>query len=346
MINLPGPRTSPTIKPLAIMNSRNMRSWDLRLGPIQIVILLGLVLGSMLCTYLLGMYTGHRTGFEAASEKNLKESPKQPVFETEAADVEGAAVKGPDLFAKLRQQEEPPQTDTAAPRLGVIEESEPVATPAAKTTSAAKSDLMEDDFAVQRGASKAPTAAATVEGHGVIRVLGEGRAQESDSAKTLGALLREKEQQAKQQAQATPELPVVKATPIKAPAHPMETERRGERAVVTISETRKPEPAPTAAPAVKKTPAAAPESFLRAALARGWYAQIAAPKALADANELGRKLKAAGFAVGVEKAVVRGENYYRIVVGPEDSREQAERLIAQLKRENIFRGDPFLRMVK
>src|SRR5689334_17032270 len=119
MVNPPGPRTSPTVKPLATMNGRTMRTWELRLGPLQIVILLGLVLGTMPCAYLLGLHTGHRAGFEEASDKNLKDGPKQPIFDADASDNDNTGGRGPDLFAKLNEKN-PGAGNAEPPKLGVI----------------------------------------------------------------------------------------------------------------------------------------------------------------------------------------------------------------------------------
>ena len=87
-------------------------------------------------------------------------------------------------------------------------------------------------------------------------------------------------------------------------------------------------------------------TLVKAVLPKGWYAQVAAPKGLADAEAMGKKLKSAGFSVVVERAEVRSEQYFRLLVGPEATKATAERLIAQLKREKSIKTDPFLRMVK
>ncbi|NMC63038.1 MAG: SPOR domain-containing protein [SAR324 cluster bacterium] len=79
---------------------------------------------------------------------------------------------------------------------------------------------------------------------------------------------------------------------------------------------------------------------------RGWFAQVAAPKELKDADAIALKLRKSGFTVVVETAKVRGENYYRILVGPENTKETADRLLGQLKRETYLQGEPFVRMVK
>ncbi|MCB0336128.1 MAG: SPOR domain-containing protein, partial [Bdellovibrionales bacterium] len=77
-----------------------------------------------------------------------------------------------------------------------------------------------------------------------------------------------------------------------------------------------------------------------------WYAQVLAPKELSEAQALSDKLKDSGFPVVIEHAEVRGQQYYRVLVGGEESRQQAEILIKQLQREKYLKGDPFLRMIR
>lgn len=78
----------------------------------------------------------------------------------------------------------------------------------------------------------------------------------------------------------------------------------------------------------------------------GWYAQVAAPSREGDALSLAGRLKASGFGVKIELARVRGQDYFRVLVGPEDARHHAERLIVQLKRESYLKGEPFIKLVK
>jgi DedD protein len=83
--------------------------------------------------------------------------------------------------------------------------------------------------------------------------------------------------------------------------------------------------------------------MLRNSLPKGWFAQVAAPKRLSEAEAMATKLKRSGFPVLIERANVRGEEYFRVVVGPESDRVQVDRLIAQVKREGY---SPFPRAVK
>ena len=76
------------------------------------------------------------------------------------------------------------------------------------------------------------------------------------------------------------------------------------------------------------------------------FFQVAAPGKLDDANNLAKKLKESGFPVVIETANIRGQEYYRVLVGPEDEQRYSQTMVQQLKRESYLRGDPFLRRVK
>ena len=86
--------------------------------------------------------------------------------------------------------------------------------------------------------------------------------------------------------------------------------------------------------------------YLRNQIQVGWYSQIAAPQSLQDANGLAGKLHSSGFPVAIERAQVRGQVYYRVLVGPEEDRVKGERLLGQVKRESYLVGQPFLRLIK
>jgi cell division septation protein DedD len=119
-------------------------------------------------------------------------------------------------------------------------------------------------------------------------------------------------------------------------------------------EVRKEEPkAPTEAAAGSQTAdssstqsPSASAGMVKQVLPPGYFAQVAAPKRLQEAQDVARRLKRSGFPVVIETAHVRGEDYYRVLVGPEDGKVQAERLVDQLKRESYLSGTAFLRRVK
>jgi cell division septation protein DedD len=84
----------------------------------------------------------------------------------------------------------------------------------------------------------------------------------------------------------------------------------------------------------------------RKVIPSGYFAQIAAPKTLAEAEGVAKKLKRSGFPVVVEPTSVAGQSFYRVLVGPEQNKVQADRLVSQLKGESYISGTPFIRKVK
>jgi cell division septation protein DedD len=81
-------------------------------------------------------------------------------------------------------------------------------------------------------------------------------------------------------------------------------------------------------------------------LPRGYFAQVAAPKTRAEAEELARKIRKSGFPVVVEDNSTGRSPFYRVMVGPEDNKVQADRMLGQLKREKYLNGKAFIREVK
>jgi hypothetical protein len=93
-----------------------------------------------------------------------------------------------------------------------------------------------------------------------------------------------------------------------------------------------------------------PENQVRkveyADLDKGWYVQVSAPALESDALSLSDKLRTSGFAVVIEKAKVQERYYYRVLVGPEETRLTSERMLQQLFREKYIDKSPFIRRVK
>lgn len=110
-------------------------------------------------------------------------------------------------------------------------------------------------------------------------------------------------------------------------------EKSAKVAPIADSPTKVPTPKPSTG-LVKRT------------LPPGHFAQVAAPKKLTDAEDIAKKLKKSGFPVVVEVASIQGVEYFRVLVGPEENKVQAERLIEQLGSERYIPGKPFIRVVK
>lgn len=93
---------------------------------------------------------------------------------------------------------------------------------------------------------------------------------------------------------------------------------------------------------VQKQAESALKIAVKKRLPEGYFAQVAAPKQLPQAEQIAKKLQKSGFPVVIESTTVKGENFYRVVVGPEDNKIQAQRLIAQLKGEKYLVSSPFI----
>jgi cell division septation protein DedD len=115
------------------------------------------------------------------------------------------------------------------------------------------------------------------------------------------------------------------------------------KATTTLPKLAPPEVLPPEVP--KRDSATTDTSFVKQVLPQGFFAQVAAPKRIAEAQDVARRLKKSGFPVVIETAHVRGEDYFRVLVGPEENKVQADRLVDQLKRESYLSGSAFLRRV-
>lgn len=93
------------------------------------------------------------------------------------------------------------------------------------------------------------------------------------------------------------------------------------------------EPAPPAATPV--TPPPRPAAPVPEPLADGtpsFVTQVASLGSSEGAQQLADKLRGQGFSAFVESAEVRGRTYYRVRVGPDSSRANAERTAARLRQ--------------
>ncbi|AFL72708.1 SPOR domain-containing protein [Thiocystis violascens] len=85
-------------------------------------------------------------------------------------------------------------------------------------------------------------------------------------------------------------------------------------------------------PVVKEVEAVAPPKARDDGMP-SWVIQVASLGTAQSAAELETKLRSAGFSAFVEKAEVRGKQYYRVRVGPEVDRASAERAATRLRQQ-------------
>lgn len=381
MSQLPGPRTHPTIKPSVIMNKKNLNRWELRLGIMQIVVMVGVVTGCMAFAFALGFFSGRSVGFESALASNISSSAKIPI----AAEPNGGAAPGDaaeqavsEVYAKLSDKtvnhEKTEESlgalpDDGVPELGSIKEADhPVALPEESdettqdTTKALAPEVAKAAHAADEVWDRSEKNVADTEKHPTeagVKVLGKeseaakeaahdsgtsdaGKFIDGDSSVTAEAPKKEAKVIESKLATDTSKTQITKPEAVK-PA----PEKSVEKAVVAAVAPKEKEIVKPAPVEVKPSKSDAGPEIKRGTIPpSGWFAQVAAPNKAADADSLASKLRSAGFPVVIENAQVRGEAYFRILVGPEVNRKQAEVLIGQLKRESYIQGEPFLRAVK
>lgn len=412
---------------------RNAKRWEIRLGPVQAVIVVGVAMGAAVAGFYLGFFAGHSVGFESAMSKSLANLPKLPIGGEAVPEGSGEQIIS-EVYASLNEQNArhsqpgaaPAKTAEPIPDLSSIQASAisavlPTVPAVASAAGGEKGGAVSGNKSKATALQPPPTAtpgkpAATPGGTGGAPGSKASSSGDSLSERTLGALFEETEREvgakgaAKTDAAphtasaAASKIPTVDPTvdPTAVPATPSATATARATATVRVTATvarATPSPAtatatsrPTAPPPTitptstvtraaptetpRKTPTRTPAptatvvrrptlvptaiplpklavpppqtlgGVYRGSVPRGWFAQVAAPKEREDADELAAKLRSSGFVVVIENAQVRGEAYYRVLVGPEESRNQAEILIKQLKRERYLDGEPFLRMVK
>ncbi len=374
-------RTYPTVYNLATMNKRNLRSFELHMSLLQLAVALGIVTGSMCVAFYLGFGSGHSSGFQEASVSDLKRAMKLPISDDELEGVvsnENASA----VYAKLGNNVLPPlgegevSKDLELPELSTIEE--------APQKLASVRDIVVDDLGDVEpllGENKSNTLKTASLGdmkkqHQVtiaddisqrpidksvseaVKVMGTGESlgDVAKKKKTLGGLLdlqNDDMHQAKLKKKVEPKTTVVEQAETKKvaallppPSMNQAEMLKKEPAQIQPKEAflESKETAKASLPQIRKQ--VKRENLVQTKVSGGWYAQVAAPRKVSDAKSLASKLRGSGFSVAIEQADVRGQIYYRVLVGPEENRTFASRLIGQLKRESYISGEPFIKKVK
>lgn len=357
------------------------KGWEIRLGAPQVVVWLGLAVGALVGSYFVGFFSGQSVGFESARSASGVEVAKLAIHEElpERSSQNVSAIY--DKLTAPALMEEPPKA-VAEPKAKKGQEQEPAAVRVAKEIksgeaarnegvkpqvlgegdSSGEVDLFDYDSAdsTQGGDISEPSTEEST-----VRFLGakaDGVTENSD--KTLGAILEERLAKARADGsraeKAGADVPIKPAKSeskdesksdtsldTKPDVKPLDTKLETKPAV-KVKPVDEPKPVAPALPAVQENiaPPKSDSNFVKRVVPSGYFAQVAAPKNLSDAESVARKLKKSGFPVIVEVANVRGEEYYRVLVGPEQNRVHADRLVDQLRSERYLSGPPFIRQVK
>lgn len=320
----------------------NGQTWELRLGKLQVAVWLGLALGSIAGAYCVGFFAGRYVGFETARESTAVEVAKLPVTDSLP---EGRAQNPSTIYEKLnapavlRETEEEAaayrshNSSREAPgahkqpkllqdsierndsveekKIGVKNSEQPEPAQAGGASVAEIEGLFDDstgsELIVGSEADLAPQKVPQS-----VRMLGSSSTDGANNDKSASALLDERIANARTEATKSKEM--ARDAEVKAPVQDKK---------VTQS-----------------------DSAVRKSVPNGFFAQVAAPKKLNEAEGIARKLKQSGFPVVIESATVGGQSFYRVLVGPEENKVQADRLVSQLRGESYIAGAPFIRQVK
>jgi len=100
------------------------------------------------------------------------------------------------------------------------------------------------------------------------------------------------------------------------------------------------EPEPAVAPARTTTPSApaSREAAVAAPLADGWYAQVGSFSQQANAARLRDRLTRSGYGAHLQLTDTGKGSSYRVLVGPEQGRENAEKLLRKLATKQRLKG--------
>jgi len=313
--------------------------WELRLGKLQVVVWLGLALGSIFGSYCIGFFSGRYVGFETGREVTGVEVAKLPVGDvvpessSQSQDriydrLNSPAVMADDSNAKAKDSATARGTSGASKTPRLLEDKGPQAPPAvvkepqgqAETSSEDLANFFGDDSNGSELIIGAENDVAPAKPSENVRML--GGAKTADSAKGE-AKVNSGEVEASKEASVNALL--------------------DERIAKARGDSSKDPASSGSAEALKGSDAA---SAAHKIVPSGYFAQIAAPKTINEAEGIAKKLKRSGFPVVVEPTSVAGQSFYRVLVGPEQNKVQADRLVSQLKGESYISGTPFIRKVK
>lgn len=327
------------------------RGWELRLGALQVSVWLGLAIGSVFGSYFLGYLSGRSVGFDSARAASGVEVPKLAITEElpekNSRDMAGI-MNNLSAPAVVAQDEKKPQGTAKQPPAAdqriaktvqeIKEERAQIAeetTGGATTTKGAASDsdaIFNDVVGVDSSEADGGLDRSAISGKGgEARVLGQeipdAVAGEQGAESTKKGAAVEVAKKAEQRDAVQPK--VTKSDDVE----------ESKQAVAKVK-------APVEDKAAVKESPKKPQSFVVKSVPTGYYAQVAAPKTLDEAEAIARKLKKSGFPVVVESSSLNKAPFYRVLVGPEDNKVQGDRLVGQLKSERYINGTPFIRKVK
>ena len=327
---------------------------QIRLGISQLLVTLAFIAGCFLVSFYLGFRSGNAVGFEEAVQGFKTHQTRIPVvvanedkqLDAEILDKVYAKLKEPaaELGEKIAKQDQVGKGEGATaggkaeekPELAIGQPA-PLAEqglpgddllPPESEKSDDSAKLPEDTAAAESALAQLRAGTAQSSGvKGVTVLKPEAAVQQSAQVKPAGEpLLAAIDRSSKNSEEETkPIIPATKAPPVATVS-----------AVQLSAATRSNPPVAEVRPPINQ----------RSNVPTGWYAQVAAPKDLKDASQLVSRLRASGFPAVVEQATVRGEAYFRVLVGPKGDKPTADGLVGQLEGQRYLQGRPFIKFVK
>jgi cell division septation protein DedD len=319
--------------------------WEVRLGTIQVAVWLGLALGACVGGYFVGFFSGRYVGFESARESSAGSVLKLPAPEMIA---DSSALNPNPVYDRLKAPAILPET--TSPRASVKSPVNNTVDTAVKnqvtkpsnTALDANSDEIFDDTN-----SGGELIIGSDEGLGI-----EQQQKLPSSVKIIGGEKNARIGDIPTVSDSKNEAVVGSASSAASILDARIANARSELGRVAEEGDDVDSTKPTKAAEVKKAVNEAPSKSLennglvRKVLPAGYFAQVSAPKKIAEAESEAKRLKRSGFPVVIESASVNGQSFYRVLVGPEENKVQAERLVGQLQSESFVAGKPFIRRVK
>jgi len=339
------------------------QGWEVRLGRLQVAVWLGLAVGAIVGGYFVGFFSGRYVGFESARESSAGEVAKLPVPELYA---NNAALNPKGVYERLKEPAILRESNgpRASVRVGDNAELRDEAPPTQKITISDLTDGGSKDLknagqagSLVNGGADEPELFDDASKNGEL-IIGsdEGLGAESlpgqvpSSVRMLGgspqkaaangpdaaamALLDERIANARNEATRVDQVKIA------------DSQAKLDQSDEKLKSVGKLSDAEVAKQAEKPAPKDDNKGLVRKVLPPGYFAQVAAPKKLSEAEAVAKKLKRSGFPVIVESASVSGQSFYRVMVGPEENKVQADRLVSQLQGESYVSSKPFIRKVK
>lgn len=357
------------------MKFKSNSRWELRLGLLQVLVLVGVVTGSMLGSFLIGYLSGNSVGYEVAQTGTVNTIARFPVQRNKDENDYVSEVYAKLNDKKVKNSDAIKAVTEDSAEIPVLKQDEGTSNQNEAESDNDSSGKADEEIALNVNVKEEVIDNAEIEtgtklgsqndtGVSLDIALVGGDAKKTDTGPTLGSLLKEREKQ-DQEVVAGVDSSIEKVE--EQPENKEQVLIGGNLDADFLNEDKKPEEEAPAAikkndePPLKNDPEVVlgNESGLteqgdktlevappQVNIKPGWYAQVLAPKELKEAEDMVSQLRAAGFPAVIEHAEVRGQKYYRVLVGSEDTRQQGEILVKQLKRERFLVGDPFLRLLR